>query len=78
MVAIYAKAFKDAAKANDNSAKFKSSAIFKKIEETLKADGETLVNKVKGIFAFKVKVNIIFISLDMFDSVPVCYRVTHK
>ena len=62
VVAIYAKAFKDAAKANDESAKFKSSAIFKKIEETLKADGETLVNKVKGIFAFKVKVNIIFIS----------------
>jgi len=34
---------------------FKSEAIFSKIEEALKADGETLVNKVKGVFAFKVK-----------------------
>jgi len=58
VVAIYAKAFKDAAKANDESSKFKSNVIFKKIEETLKAEGETLVNKVKGIFAFKVKVEI--------------------
>ena len=34
---------------------FKCGAIFDKIEEALKADGETLVSKVKGIFAFKVK-----------------------
>jgi hypothetical protein len=29
--------------------------IFDGIEEALKNDGKTLVNKVKGIFAFKVK-----------------------
>jgi hypothetical protein len=36
--------------------KFKSNAIFEKIEEKLKSEGQTLVNKVKGVFAFKVKV----------------------
>jgi hypothetical protein len=29
--------------------------VEKKIEEALKADGEALVSKVKGVFAFKVK-----------------------
>jgi hypothetical protein len=43
---------------NDSAkSKFKSSAIFDQIEATLKSDGETLVNKVKGVFAFKVKVS---------------------
>lgn len=34
---------------------FKSSAIFGEISEALKADGEALVKRVKGIYAFKVK-----------------------
>ena len=34
---------------------FTSSVIFDGIEEALKNDGKALVNKVKGIFAFKVK-----------------------
>ena len=34
---------------------FASSVIFDGIEEALKSDGQNLVNKVKGIFAFKVK-----------------------
>merc|ERR1711994_783312 len=34
---------------------FTSSVIFDGIEDALKKDGKTLVNKVKGIFAFKVK-----------------------
>eukprot|EP00092_Neocalanus_flemingeri_P010355 GFUD01011158.1.p1 GENE.GFUD01011158.1~~GFUD01011158.1.p1 ORF type:complete len:135 (+),score=46.64 GFUD01011158.1:22-405(+) len=34
---------------------FKSKAIFDQIEATLKEDGKTLVGKVKGIYAFKVK-----------------------
>lgn len=34
---------------------FKCTAIFDKIEAALTADGEALVNKVKGVFAFKVK-----------------------
>ena len=44
---------------NNDSAKskFKSSAIFDQIETTLKTEGESLVNKVKGVFAFKVKVS---------------------
>jgi hypothetical protein len=43
----------------DNAkAQFKSGLIFDQIEEALKADGETLVAKVKGVFAFKVKVRI--------------------
>ena len=34
---------------------FVSSAIFEGIKEALKSDGKNIVNKVKGIFAFKVK-----------------------
>ena len=34
---------------------FTSSVIFDGIEEALKKDGKSLVGKVKGIFAFKVK-----------------------
>ena len=34
---------------------FQSAVIFERIEEALKGDGKNLVNKVKGIFAFKVK-----------------------
>merc|ERR1712071_220412 len=34
---------------------FKSKEIFDQIEESLKEDGKTLVGKVKGIYAFKVK-----------------------
>ena len=34
---------------------FTSSVIFDGIEEALKNDGKNLVNKVKGIFSFKVK-----------------------
>ena len=55
--------FKDLAKntsgdldKNKPQPKFKSNAIFEKIEEKLKSEGQTLVNKVKGVFAFKVKV----------------------
>ena len=34
---------------------FTSSVIFEGIEDALKKDGKSLVGKVKGIFAFKVK-----------------------
>ena len=60
VIAIYAKGFNNAAGAGGDlgkKSKFKSSKIFDKIEETLKGqDGEKFVAKVKGIFAFKVKV----------------------
>lgn len=34
---------------------FQSAAIFNAIQEALKADGPTLVNKVKGVYCFEVK-----------------------
>ena len=40
---------------SSKSSGFTSSVIFDGIEEALKNDGKSLVNKVKGIFAFKVK-----------------------
>ena len=72
VVAIYAKGFENAnvgvgrndvgVGSNDGSvakSSFKSSGVFDKIEQTLKSDaGENLVAKIKGVFAFKVKVTI--------------------
>ena len=66
---------------NDSAkSKFKSSAIFDQIEATLKSEGETLVNKVKGVFAFKVKVSNRFnVQLFLITTSPVpavwcCYE----
>lgn len=42
-------------KLSAGSADFKSNAIFSGIADALAQDGENLVKKVKGVYAFKVK-----------------------
>ncbi|CAL4070243.1 unnamed protein product [Meganyctiphanes norvegica] len=59
VVALYKKAFTGSdhgivAQPTAASASFESDEIFAKISEALKADGETLIKKVKGVYCFIV------------------------
>merc|ERR1712156_89532 len=54
VVGLYKMGF-GGADASSDKPTLKSNAIFEAIEKALKDDGEALVKKVKGIYAFKVK-----------------------